>query len=138
MSEISLYILFTSSSDTNTPLQECLKLLVRVICVSPPVLLDEYFQFGEEFFDRIEVWRVWRKVDEFYSGIVAQLVDSFSPKLKSRLKDGLAFFDAPRRPFLHVDTGEYLKEIASLDANSRYNPRLCFAIELLPAHGSKG
>lgn len=53
--EVTLCIAYSTPSYANTPFQEFPKILLGVVCVFPPVLLDERLQLGEEFFDWIEV-----------------------------------------------------------------------------------
>ena len=51
---------------------------MRTVLELVPLLLDERFQLGKELFDRIEIGRVWRQVQQLDASIATELLDSLT------------------------------------------------------------
>lgn len=76
MPKVGLRITVVPSHNINAPLQICPEILCWVVLIFMPSLFDECFQFGEEFFDRVEIWGVRGEVHKFDPCINAHLLDS--------------------------------------------------------------
>jgi len=73
MPKVALSTTFPFSNYVNTPFEKFPKALLWVPLVDMPVPLNETFQFCEELFNWIKVWRVWRQIYKLYSGIMTHL-----------------------------------------------------------------
>ncbi|OSS43474.1 hypothetical protein B5807_11980 [Epicoccum nigrum] len=88
MLEVPSRAFFLPPHHTDAPLQICSKLFVRTVLELVPLLLDERFQLGKELFDRIEIGRVWRQVQQLDASIAKELLDSLTAVERCVVHDG--------------------------------------------------
>jgi hypothetical protein len=78
VTKVCFSIVYPSACNTDAPVKECAKVLSRITLILHPVPPDEALQVSEEFFDRIQIWRVGRQEHKLDACVKAQVLDSLT------------------------------------------------------------
>lgn len=85
--------LFFRTNSFDTPFEEGIKSLTRIIFKVALVTFDKAFELGKEFLNRIEIRRVWWQIYQFHTSICTHLRNLFRMMERCIIhhKNGLGF-----------------------------------------------